>query len=702
MLEFINYIESKGIKLTTQQQRMVNHIDGPMLSLAVPGAGKTTSICIRVGNLIFNHGIPGNRIITMTFSKASAKDMENRFNSIFQDKIKETNIRPKFSTIHSFAFSIVRRHYPFKEMIEGGNSSESKAQILKEIYRKIKNEYISEDKYEELTTAISYIKNKMIDISNLKEENLTDICKIENFKEIFIQYETYKRQNSYVDYDDMLTISYEILSKNKEILAFYSNQFDYIQLDEAQDTSTIQFAIVDLISKTKNNVCFVADDDQSIYKWRGSEVSHLLNFKKHYPEGTIYFMEQNFRSTKDIIEIANEFIKSNKERYNKNMFTNKQKDRPITVVYVENEEDELKYIVEKIKGSKRYDDNAIIFRNNITSIPFIDILSNHNIPFFIREQDIHFFNHWVVQDILSFIKLSLEPNDFESFLRIYYKSNLYLNKEIVAMSKKFNDDCGVIDSILRVPTIQDYQRDNLKRFKSELGYIRSEKAKGEVISNILYSMEYDSYLENNSTKLGYSYENLSTITKTLQLITSECTIDQIIPKLTHIQDLLKTSHRNRYKNAVTLTTAHGSKGLEFNRVFVTSMVEDVFPSKQATIKELEGNNDLMEEERRLCYVAMTRGRHYVDLITLKQKNGRLAYPSKFIKEIEFIKGDSTIDNTIGFKMGDIVHHKTFGKGKVATINTTENIILILFKDSGMKKLSYNICLEKGLLKKGDI
>ena len=695
-MDFSSYLKYKGIKLTEQQNKIVNHIDGPMLSLAVPGAGKTTTTCIRVGNLIFNHGISSDRILTMTFSRASARDMNDRFQSIFEDLIRENNIKVRFSTIHSFAYEIVRRFYRYNEMIEDKDAKETKAQILKKIYKQITSEYIGEDKYEELTTGISYIKNKMLDIDNIDSDILSDICSIDSFKDVFKRYESYKNINRYIDYDDMLTISYNILKNDDKVLKLYRDRFDYLQLDEAQDTSNIQFAIVEFLAAPKYNICYVADDDQSIYGFRASEVSYLLHFKEMHPEGIIYFMEQNFRSTKDIIEVSNEFIKGNKFRYEKNMFTNKNYQRPITVVEVEDEINELDYIVEKIMESNQYDDNAIIYRNNLLSIPLVDALNKHRIPFYIREQDNKFFSHWLVQDILSFLRLALNPNDFESFLRIYYKGNLFLSKDIVNRSRNYNDGCGVLESILRVPEIEDYKKVNIHRMKHNLKKLSTSSGQS-IVDTILIDMGYKDYLERNAKSQGYSYENLITLAN---LIIRSCNnIRDIFKKLDDVQLLMKNSSYNRGKNVVTLTTAHGAKGLEYNRVFIMSMNDGIFPSTQAELKEIKGDTSLIEEERRLFYVSMTRGRHYVDIMTLKFKNGVMASPSKFVKEVELILNGGKESDELELKIGDIVNHKQFGKGKVAIVDMKENLITVLFSNSGLKRLSYDLCISKGLLKK---
>lgn len=712
-ISMIRYLEeNKGIKLTEQQLDVIYHIDGPSLTLAVPGAGKTTALVIRTGNLVFNHGVPSDRILTMTFSKAAARDMENRFNILFEDYLKDSPMKTHFSTIHSFAYSIVNRHFKYKEMIESSNATISKVNLIREIYRDITKGYLQEDECEEVVTAISYIKNKMYDINTLSSQHLKEICSIACFKSLYTKYEEHKVNNGLIDFDDMLTVCYEILKNNRKLLDLYRSKYDYIQLDEAQDTSNIQFAIVNLLAKPKNNIFYLADDDQSLYSYRGSEVSTLLNFKRDYPNGKMYFMEQNFRSTKGIIDISNDFIKANKKRYNKNMFTDKPVDRPITIVSKRNEKEELKYIIEKIKDTTRYSDNAILYRNNILNVAIVNELYKNDIPFYIREQNNRFFSHWIIQDILAYINLALNENDFKSFERIYYKGNLYINKSIILNSQRLNNGIGCLGAILKVEGLSSNQRNAVIEMKAKLRKLRTS-SENEIITVILNDLGYKDFLKKRAKEQGSGLENLYNIITVFKLITEDCkNLINVIEKMEELQNLLKNSYHNRNKNAVTLTTIHGSKGLEWNNVYVISMVENIFPTKQSIIKLDNGDISLLEEERRLCYVAMTRGKQYVDLITLETKNGEYVDSSLFIKELIGLKvknNNISIDSKLEvdtrtsserkvFRVGDCVVHKKFGRGKITSVDIPSDIIMVFFNDNNMKKLSYNYC-KKGILSK---
>lgn len=708
MTDIFRYLENeKGITLTMQQREVVNHVDGPLLALAVPGSGKTTSMVIRTGYLIMNCGIPADNILTMTFSKSAATDMKNRFNSLFGDFVEED---VHFSTIHSFAYGVVMRYFKknnIKFKLIEDNSEVSKTVVLKSIYKKINNDYISEDKLEELINDIGFVKNKMLDINKIENDKF----EIPKFKEVFIAYENFKKKNGFIDFDDMLTICYYLLINNEDILNFYKSKYKYFVLDEAQDSSMIQFTITKLLAYPQNNVFFCADDDQCIYSFRASEPGNLLNFKDIYPKGKILFMEENFRSTKDIVDLSNKFIKTNKNRYEKEMQTSNCSNRPVTIVKVSNEIEQLQHIVSRLKDINNYKDSAILFRTNMSAIPLIDALCKNNIPFYIKDHNNKFFTHWVVQDILSFLKLSLNPNDIKSLEKIYYKANAYISKNMIDYIKTNNQGENLLDTLLKAPWLKDFQKYNIMDLKINLNLLKNLPAQG-AIDIILYTLDYDKYLRDNAKKLGYSYDTLSDIVTTLKIISFDVeSIEEMFSKLEFLKMAMYKANNNKNKNAVTLTTIHSSKGLEFENVFIVDMIDEIFPSSQSITAEKDGDIDLMEEERRLCYVAITRAKNYIDLIVPQKRNNRKTKESKFIKEINEICNSkkhrkkpnvnkilSDIKtNTLNIDEGDRVNHTVFGKGVVK--RREGNIITIAFDKKGIKKLDLKTCAENYILTK---
>lgn len=334
--EFLKYLEKEcNIRLTEAQLTAVLTVEGAVALISTAGSGKTTVATAKVAYLILCKGVSPERISVTSFSKQSAADMKDRFTRRFSNKIDGI---VNFSTIHSFAFAIVRDYTNFNkiayEVIEGGDSSVNKNQILRSLFKKHNAEPINEDKLKELSGFISYIKNLMILFKDL--DPYSDMFPVPYFKEIYKDYEEYKRKSSsvlFLDFDDMLTMGHYSLTHYKHILEKYRSKYDYYMVDEAQDNSKVQTEIMKLLAAPKMNINIFCDDDQMLYSWRGADMSHILNFKESYHKnGKVLFMEQNFRSSKNIVEVANEFIKSNKVRYKKNIYTDNPIGPPIKFV----------------------------------------------------------------------------------------------------------------------------------------------------------------------------------------------------------------------------------------------------------------------------------------------------------------------------------------------------------------------------------
>lgn len=336
------------MNLSIEQEEAINHLNGPALVLAVPGAGKTTVLIHRTKELINKHGTNPDRILSITFSKASALDMKDRFMNIFPDLPHNL---VKFSTIHAFCFSLIREFSYINKttyrLIEDDKNQLNKYSLLKKIYLDLNKDYITEEKLDSLLNSIGYIKNMMISPEEFLKNNKTDI---ERFLDIYKIYDDYKRKNNLIDFDDMLTISLEILYDNKYLLDKYRKKYDYFQLDEGQDTSNVQLTIIKLLAHPNNNLFIVADDDQSIYGFRGASPKSLLEFNKNYTNGKLFFMEKNYRSTKNIVSICNKFIKTNKLRYNKEISTDNNYLEPINIVKVKNMIDQYKILMNDLKN----------------------------------------------------------------------------------------------------------------------------------------------------------------------------------------------------------------------------------------------------------------------------------------------------------------------------------------------------------------
>lgn len=680
-------------KLNNQQKDAVLHKDGPAIILAVPGAGKTTVLISRTANLILNHNISPRNILSITFSKASAYDMKQRFISIFGQEVgKATN----FSTIHSFAFNLIRSFARdnglVMNLIEGSNSSISKYNLIKAIYRQVNNLFLNEDKLEELLNTIGYVKNMMIPVDQFdKHKNFS----IKNFDKIYTAYEAYKKENNLIDFDDMLTMSYEILCDHPKILKSYQDRYKYIQVDEGQDTSKIQNAIIKLISGKNNNLFIVADDDQSIYGFRGAYPEELLVFEEKYPDAKVFFMEENYRSTKNIVSVCNSFIKQNKNRYEKKLFTQNEGLNPVTIAKLKNQEDQYQFILDDINKTSNYSQTAVLFRNNLSAISLVDYLNRFNIPVYMKDSKLSFFKHWVVLDIISFFKLAIDQSDDSSFEKIYYKMNAYISKIAVNFIKNNNEVSSVFDRLLKFPGFKSFQLTNIKKIKGKFKTL-STKSPFEAIEYIEKDLNYVKYLQDNCKNFGTSFESVNTVLFHLKNIAVETySVHEFMSKLESLKAIIEDAKNNKDRDSVTLTTVHSSKGLEFDNVYIIDLIEGDFPSLNSLELSSLGDIKPLEEERRLFYVGMTRARSNLNLLSFNYRNDERVFYSSFIVELEKLMNLSkTKDHE--FKLGSNIIHSKFGSGVIKDIN--DETVAIKFEDGKFKQLSLKLCIEKNLLR----
>lgn len=617
------------MNLSKEQELATDHINGPALILAVPGAGKTTVLIHRTVNLILNHKIRPDRILSITFSKASARDMSRRFNEDFKEI---SSIPISFSTIHSFCFYIIRE-YAYRNnikftLIEGNKSPVNKFNLIKQIYLNINKSYITEEKLESLINAIGYIKNMMISVEEFEKDKKPSI---DGLKDIFSQYEKYKRENNLIDFDDMLSITLDILNRDKYILQKYRDKYDYIQLDEGQDTSKIQMEILKKLASPKNNFFVVADDDQSIYGFRGSDPKGLLNFKEIFPNGKIFFMEKNYRSSKNIVSVCNKFIRYNTLRYNKSISTDNSFVEPINIVKVNKIIDQYDYILENIRD-KSLKNIAILYRNNLSAIGLIDFLEKKEIPFYMRDVKVKFFNHWLVQDILNFIQFSRDTSNMSLYESIYYKKKGYISKKQINYAKTLNYKWPVFDRIMKYPDIPVYYKSTLRELSADFRKL-SKLNPLDSIEYIEYNLEYEKYLKENSIKFGYTYDSLKTIIYYLKLIAKDTKdIDDFVDRLKYLESLCMNSRKER--NGLTLSTIHSAKGLEFDRVYIIDLVDGHFPSSSSIDLYQKDMVDDFEEERRLFYVGMSRAKYHLSLLSVSNLGNKLVRPSRFLDELQ--------------------------------------------------------------------
>lgn len=594
------------MKLTSQQNLALRHKDGPILVLAGPGAGKTTMLLERIKFL--SKTIDPKHILTITFSKTQALDMKERYN--FSDAT--------FMTIHAFCYLIIRNYLKKNNrnlrLLESDDLY-NKYDLISKIYFKINDKKISKEDLNEFFRLTSYMKNAMLDETYLEDS------KVKNSLQIYRAYENFKIRNFYIDFDDMQVMALKLIQNDQRLLNSIRNKYKYIQVDEGQDTSLIQFKIIEKIAAPLNNLMIVADDDQSIYSFRASDVSYLLNLKSIYPDLKIIEMTENHRSSKNIVNISKAFIDTNQNRYPKDLFTNNDFSGKITIRSLRNVRDEYKYIIENIKKGEK---NAILFRNNIQALNIISFLMEDGLDFSVNITSLNFFESKIIDDLFNIIEFSDDFDRLDLFCEIYYKMGTFLNKKEVDKLSYRALNKNVFESLYEM-NLEDYKIETLVQKEKQLKHIR-KLSLDKKISYIYKYMDYKSYITNFSKKYREEVVNKDLFVESMVNFTKNLdTIEDFYNKKEKLEKRLSSSNAD-----LILSSIHKSKGLEYDNVFVINMVKNEFP----IIVDNEDIGKKIEEERRVMYVAMTRAKKNLHLLTIKKRGAEKLSPSMFFTQIK--------------------------------------------------------------------
>ena len=598
--EFRKFKEKFNIVLNSQQDSAVQATDGANLLLAVPGSGKTTVLVARLGYMILCKNIAPQNILALTYTKAATEDMRARFRSFFGENLAN---RIEFRTINSIADKIIKKYTdrPF-EIIDDTK------EIVKKILQRTQTSFPTENEINEAITKIAYYKNMMI-----RPEKIED----EDDAEIFGIYNEFLKQSSLMDYDDQLVYAHTILRKYPRILEYFQDRYQYICVDEAQDTSKLQHEIIRLFAMKYNNIFMVGDEDQSIYGFRAAYPRALTEFRSNYPNASVYYMETNYRSTKEIVKTSADFIEKNIDRYSKKIVSSRGYGAPVLRIPVKNREDQYKFLLELSKKSGK--NTAILYRDNDSAIPLIDLMIRNNIPFNVNKLKGLFFTNRLVSDIKNFMQLAVDQYDTESYMQIYYKCNFGFNKKMAELvcSKAMGRKMTVADALIR----QNFQQPHMQKNAKEFGKFLSDIASNNPLNalNIIYD-RYESFM----TRQNMDYDKF----ELLQVLASaEKTVGSFLERLYELQ-LICSDEKPERNNGITLSTVHSAKGLEFDSVYITDVFDGTFPS--VTLSAAQKDKDEMDcymEERRLFYVAMTRAKNELAVISISDRK------SSFIDEI---------------------------------------------------------------------
>lgn len=627
-------------QLNDRQREAVLHGEGPLLILAGAGSGKTRVLTYRIAYLIKERGVfPGN-ILAITFTNKAANEMKERIDHLLDGNIEDLWI----GTFHSVCVRILRK---FIDKIGYSRSfsiydRDDQITLLKECIKELN---LNKDIYKEsaILSLISSLKDKQIDPDTYTNQHYNEFYN-RNVGEIYALYEKRLKANNALDFDDLIVKTVKLFKSDPEVLDYYQRKFKYIFVDEFQDTNKIQYELVKLLSDRYRNICVVGDPDQSIYRWRGADITNILNFEKDFEDGCTILLEQNYRSTQNILTVANHVIKNNLSRKEKNLWTNNEEGQRVAVECLLDEREEANYVVNKIEKllgeGYKPKDFAILYRTNAQSRTFEEILVKRNIPYKIVG-GLRFYDRKEIKDILAYLRLIQNSADDLSLKRIANVPKRGIGNATIEKVEAYAGQVGesmykVLLEIDEIPNLSTRAKSNLRFFVNMINqFMVMSKEMGikdfieEVINGVGYikELEQDSSIE-GQTRLDNIREFLS-VAVDFEVNNPDGTLEDFLANISLLSDVDKTEDVD---NAVTLLTVHSAKGLEFPVVFMVGMEEGLFPISRALEDEEE-----LEEERRLCYVAITRAERllFITYAKLRTIYGNINYtlPSRFLDEI---------------------------------------------------------------------
>ncbi len=607
-------------KLNEQQKEAVQSVEGPVLLLAVPGSGKTTVLVTRLGYMIYAKGIAPEKILTGTYTVAATEDMAARFASLFGTDMAD---RLTFKTINGICAGIIHTYgrktgrTPFALL----NDEKVIADTLAKIYQKTERTYATESDLQTVRTLITYIKNSMLTESEIRELDKTADMKI---SAIYKEYNSWLREQKLMDYDDQMVYAYTMLQRFPELLSLYQDKFPYLCVDEAQDTSKIQHAIIALLASRTENLFMVGDEDQSIYGFRAAYPEALLSFEKNHPGAKVLLMEENFRSGAGIVKAADTFIQKNTLRHKKHMRATKDGEEVVKEIAVKTRDDQYRYlaaVAENCAAAGASHTVAVLYRDHECALPLIDLLERKEIPYRMRNAEISFFTHRTVLDVLNIMKLAMHPKDAETFLQVYYKINTYIRKEDALQIARISEtqDISVWNAAVRYHGLSDYTMSSVQNTRMHMQQLLTERG-DKAVKRILYYMGYQEYLE----RCGLKADKI----EILQILGSrEDSMAGLLQRLRELQDILMQKETDYSCNFI-LSTIHASKGLEYDTVYLMDVTDGILPAQMLKNPEKASREDreTYEEERRLFYVGATRAKSELYVFTTGK-------PHSFCKEL---------------------------------------------------------------------
>ena len=729
--------------LNEPQQRAVACLQGPLLIVAGAGSGKTRVLTFRIANLL-EHGVPPYRILAITFTNKAAREMRERVDALIGDAAQDVWL----STFHSFCARFLRmelEHYGrYAKNFVIYDAADSKGLI---------RECLKELNIDEKHTApgavqahISDAKNRLLDVAAFTAQ-ATDFF-AEQVAKIYALYQSKLQENNALDFDDLLMLTVELLTKNEELRAKYQKKFQYILVDEYQDTNGAQYAITKLLAAEHRNICVVGDADQSIYGWRGADMRNIMNFEKDYPEATVILLEQNYRSTKNILAAANAVIENNLTRKKKELWTDNPTGDRITIYEGATEKNEASYIVREVERLHtmfhvKYGDIAVLYRTNAQSRNIEEAFYATGVPY-AMVGSVRFYDRREIKDIIAYLRVIYNPRDTLSLLRIINVPRRGLGPTSIARMMETAEEYRIslfevitdAQLLSMIPKLSAKVKLALEEFAAMIFTFMGQlgtRPIHEIVEDVIETSGYAAALEeekkeDNRDRLENLREFIS-VAKNFDdgAAEGENGLADFLAQIALISDVDQTEQSD---GTVTLMTFHAAKGLEFPAVFMAGMEEGLFPHSRTLLDDTE-----IEEERRTCYVGITRAERRLYLTYARQRTiyGRteMSRPSRFLaeipeelvehKEADFFSGtdlrapsniwserstrterkrympppqhtaaDGSVirpDASAAFKAGDAVRHSKWGDGRIVAISGSgeDAELSIAFPGEGIKK-----------------
>lgn len=599
------------------QLTAVRHMDGPMLVLAGPGSGKTAVITGRTHTLL-RRGVNPSQILVVTFTRAAAAEMKNRFLS--KEGASATGVT--FGTFHGIFYAILKSVFPIGR--DNILPEEDKLKLIREI---VDHYYKSGEQETELPLnvirEIGMIKSRRLDLQHYYSSALPQ----DAFRKVYKTYESWKQEHRKIDFDDIMDKCHELLTKRKDILSQWQRKFRYILIDEFQDISPVQYEIVKMLALPENNLFIVGDDDQSIYRFRGASPEIMLGYPKDYPDAKMVTLNKNYRCTPEILTLAQRVIGHNQKRFPKELEAVRSSGDPVVCQTFEHPRAEAQYLAEELRRLSEQGYNwkqmAVLVRTNQGCRTAVEQMMAYQVPFSIGDTPPCLYDHWIAQDLFAYFRLAAGSTARGDFLKIYNRPNRFISRDAL------QDKQITFELLYDYYEDKDWMCDRIEQLETDLRVISRLSPYG-ALQYIRNTVGYEEYLRDYALNRKIKVEDLLQIYDELS---ESARAFKTLPEWeSHIQkyreNLQQQRKRDKNTDSVMISTLHASKGMEYDVVFILDVNETVIPYQKAVL-----DADL-EEERRMFYVGMTRARKKLYLYTVRERYEKKMLPSRFLDELK--------------------------------------------------------------------